>query len=71
MVKNKRLKTSLQSTTLNVKQLPCFKKLALKEKTQQKFSDLRSLIYKIILTMGVLNKFAQRFLIIIFVSFIG
>jgi hypothetical protein len=36
MVKNKRLKNSLQSTILNVKQLPRFK-VALKEKKQQIF----------------------------------
>jgi hypothetical protein len=42
MVKNKRLKNSLQSTTLNVKQLPRFKKLALKEKTQQNFLILEA-----------------------------
>jgi hypothetical protein len=40
MVKNKRLKNSLQSTILNAKQLP---RLAF-EKKPTKFSDLRSLI---------------------------
>jgi hypothetical protein len=40
MVKNKRLKTHY--STLNVKQLPRFKKLALKEKTQQNFLILEA-----------------------------
>jgi hypothetical protein len=62
MVKNKRLKNSLQSTILNAKQLPRFKKLAFKEKTQRKFSDLRSLILQNSINDGSSKQICSTFL---------
>jgi hypothetical protein len=59
MVKNKRLKNSLQSTILNVKQLLVLK-LALKEKPT-KFSDLRSLILQNYINDGSSKQICSTF----------
>lgn len=62
IVKNKLLKNSLQSTILNSNQSLRFKKLALKEKTQQKFSDLRSSILQNYINDGSYKQIRSTFL---------